>query len=69
MNSFQLVRHRAIKMSFASVLLAQPILALIFTMWPADKTPLLMPSLSFSLGLGLYAALTLYWHRERTEVE
>lgn len=66
---FQLVRHRAIKMSFASVLLAQPILALIFTMWPADKTPLLIPSLSFSLGLGLYAALTLYWHRERTEVE
>lgn len=66
---FQLVRQRAIKMSLMGLLLTQPILALVFTIWPTATTHLLIPSLSFSIGLGLYAALTLYWHRERSEVE
>lgn len=66
---FQLVRQRAIKMSLVGLLLAQPLLALVFTLWPTATPQLLIPSLSFSIGLGLYAALTLYWHRERSEVE
>ncbi|TXI96550.1 MAG: hypothetical protein E6Q34_00975 [Burkholderiaceae bacterium] len=64
---FQLTRRRASAISFTCLLLLQPILAIVFSIFPSAKIHLLLPTLNFAVGVGCYAALTLYLLRERNE--